>query len=127
MATDRSQDEPQRRRLEALVERLSDQQLGQPMPDGWTVAGILAHLAFWDTRAALLIERWRRGGIGPSEIDVDVVNDALKPQWLALAPRVAAEGAVHAARAADAALDACDEPLLEAIVAANAINVSRAL
>src|SRR5919199_6983267 len=105
MATDRSQDEPQRRRLEALVARLSDEQLAQPMPDGWTVAGLLAHLAFWDNRAAVLVERWRRSGVGRSEADVDAVNDAAKPQWLALQPRRAAEGAVEAARAADSALD----------------------
>jgi hypothetical protein len=127
MDTDRSQDAPQRRRLEALVQRLSDAQLAQALPDGWTVAAVLAHLAFWDNRAAVLVERWRRSGVGPSEADVDVINDALKPQWLALAPRVAAEGAVQAARAADAALDALDQAFLQQIVAANAINVSRAL
>ena len=127
MSTDRTQDEPQRKRLEALVQRLSDAQLAQPMSDGWTVAAVLAHLAFWDTRAAILVERWRRNGVSPSELDVHVVNDAAKPQWLALPPRAAAEGAVQAARAADAALDGCDEAFLHAIVAANAINVSRAV
>src|SRR5919199_3558316 len=115
MATDRIQDEPQRRRLETLVQRLSDAQLAQPLPDGWTVAAVLAHLAFWDNRAAILVERWRRAGVDPSELDVDVVNDAAKPQWLALTPRAAAEGAVQAARAADAALDGCDEAFLHAI------------
>src|SRR5919199_2901364 len=127
MATDRIQDEPQRRRLETLVQRLSDAQLAQPLPDGWTVAAVLAHLAFWDNRAAILVERWRRAGVGPSPIDVPVVNDGAKPQWLALAPRAAAEGAVQAARAADSALDAADEALLQQIAAANEINLSRAL
>src|SRR5918911_4071613 len=97
------------------------------MPDGWTIAAVLAHLAFWDNRAVVLVERWRRAGVGPSPIDVDAVNEAAKPQWLALAPRAAAEGAVQAARAADGALDAADETLLREIAAVNEINLSRAL
>ena len=127
VSMDRSQDEPQRRRLEALVERLSDEDLARPMPDGWTIAAVLAHLAFWDNRAALLVERWRQAGVGPSPIDVHVVNDAAKPQWLALAPRAAAEGAVQAARVADGALDTADETLLQQIAALGEINLSRAL
>jgi Mycothiol maleylpyruvate isomerase N-terminal domain len=123
-SVDRTQDEPQRRRLEALVQRLSDEDLARPLPDGWTVAALLAHLAFWDNRVAVLVERWRRTGVGPSAIDGDAVNDAAKPQWLALPPRAAAEGAVRAARAADAALDAADPTLLQQ--AANVIRVSRA-
>jgi len=127
MPIDRSQDAPQRQRLEALVQRLSDAELARPMPDGWTVAAVLAHLAFWDTRAALLVERWRRDGVGPSPVDVHIVNNAAKPQWLALPPRAAAELAVQAARAADSALDAADGALLRQIEAINEINLSRAL
>jgi hypothetical protein len=124
---DRSQDTPERQRLEALVGRLSDAELMTPLPDGWTVASVLAHLAFWDQRAAVLMERWQDSSPGPSEADVEAVNNASKPQWLALQPRVAATLAVEAARAADAAMDAASPRLIEQIIAAGPpIAISRA-
>jgi predicted protein tyrosine phosphatase len=127
MSVDRSQDAPERRRLEALVNQLSDSDLPKPLPDGWTIAGVLAHLAFWDQRAAFLVERWQRQGVGRSDADVEAVNNAAKPQWLALPPRVAAAQAVEAARTADAALDAAPLALIDQIVAVGSpINVSRA-
>ncbi len=127
MSTDRTQDRPERQRLETLVQRLTDAELGTALTDGWTVAAVLAHLAFWDRRAANLVERWLRQGIGRSDADVDAINDAAKAQWLALPPRVAAQQAVDAARAADAALDAAPD-LVEQIVAIGyPINPSRAV
>ena len=123
MTLDRSQDASERRRLEALVDRLSDSELGT----GWTVAGVLAHLAFWDQRAAFLLERWQRDGVGPSEADTDAINNAAKPQWLAIPPRDAAALAVAAARAADAAVDAASPELIDQIVSIGApISLSRA-
>jgi hypothetical protein len=116
MSIDRNGDAPARQRLEALVARLSNAELMTPMAAGWTVAAVLAHLAFWDRRAAQLVERWQQEGVGPSAADIDAVNDAAKAQWLALPPRVAAEQAIEAARAADAALDAASPDLLQRIV-----------
>jgi hypothetical protein len=126
MSAHRSQDAAERRRLEALVDQLSDGELATPMADGWTVAAVLAHLAFWDRRAANLVERWQRQGVGPSMADVDAINDAGKLQWLALPPRVAAAQAVDAARAADAALDAVPEMIEQIVAIGYPINVSRA-
>jgi hypothetical protein len=56
------------------------------------VAGVLAHLAFWDQRIVVLVERLKRGATVPVEnpIDVDWINDAAKPTQLALPPRRAA-------------------------------------
>lgn len=34
---------------------------GKAMPAGWTVAGVLAHLAFRDQRTVVLIELLQRG------------------------------------------------------------------
>ncbi len=76
----------------------------------------------------MLVERWRRQGVVRSDADVDVINDAAKAQWLALQPRVAAQQAVEAARACDAALDAARGELIAQIVAIGyPINVSRAV
>ena len=93
-------------RLRALVTRLNDADLARPMPAGWTIAAILAHLAFWDQRALLLLEQWERSGLlaaprGLNDTDVPWINDAAKPMFLALAPRVAADLAVAIAEAVD--------------------------
>jgi len=107
MSVDRShqaKNDTERARLEALVGRLNDADLKRAMPDGWTVASVLAHLAFWDQRAYLLLDRWQRDGVTPpadDEANVDWINDAAKPMFLALSPRRAAELAVAIAEAAD--------------------------
>jgi len=110
-------------RLEALVGRLSDRELQSPMDAGWTVAAVLAHLAFWDYRIVTLLDRWGVDGRGtpPPANDaaaVDWINDAGKPLCLALPPREAARIAVTAARAADQRVAAVTDGLLAANVAA---------
>ena len=116
MAADRSyiaENDRERRRLEALVGKLDDATLSRPMPDGWTVAGVLAHLAFWDQRIVTFIELLKRGKV-PEEnaIDVEWINAAAKPAQLALLPRRAATLAVETARAVDAAVAAMSDELL---------------
>src|SRR5205085_11705747 len=78
MAADRSyiaENDRERRRLEALVGKFDDAALSRTMPDGWTVAGVLAHLAFWDERIVTFIELLKRGakvpGGGPDRRRVD--------------------------------------------------------
>jgi hypothetical protein len=97
------------------------------MDDGWTVAAVLAHLAFWARRAAVLVERWGWTGVGRSEAEADVITDAATAQWLALPPRVAAEQAVAAARAIDAALDAAPDLVEQIVRSGSSVNVSRAV
>jgi hypothetical protein len=93
-----------RERLRALVSALTDEELALEVGDGWTVAAILAHLAFWDYRVLVLIGRWKKAGVGRSPIDIDGVNDAMKPLCLAIPVREAANLAVRAAEAVDAEL-----------------------
>jgi hypothetical protein len=135
MAVDRSYvdtNAAQRQRLRALVDRLSEEDLRRPLPAGWTVAAVLAHLAFWDQRILVLLERWDRGGAGaePRQInqaDVDWINDSAKALCLALPPRVAAQLAVSTAEAVDRKLEALTEERLAANVAAGRpLNVLRA-
>jgi len=122
MAADRSyvaENRAQLERLRALVDKLSDRELAGPMDAGWTVAGVLAHLAFWDQRIVVLVDRWADGrGTPPPAYDqaaVDWINDAGKPLCLALPPRVAARMAVDAAIAADERVVGLSEAQLAAI------------
>jgi hypothetical protein len=117
MTADRSyiaENDRERRRLEAVVEKLDDAALSRTMPASWTVAGVLAHLAFWDQRVLVLIELLKRGATAPTEdpIDVDWINDAAKPTQLALPPRRAATLAVETARATDHAVATLSDDLL---------------
>jgi hypothetical protein len=80
--------------LARLVSRLTDEELARPLESGWTAAAALAHLAFWDARAVLLIEKWKREGVGPSPADIDIINDSAMVLYLAIPPRRAAELAV---------------------------------
>src|SRR5713226_7891274 len=114
MPADRSyvaQNTAQRDRLKAFVTRATDQDLKTALPAGWTVAAVLAHLAFWDQRIVVLIEGWERAGAAAvprmlRDDDVDWINDAGKPHCLALPPQAAAQLAVAVAEAADGKLAA---------------------
>src|SRR5215471_4937192 len=68
MAADRSyvtKNREQLERLRGLVDKLSDQELSRPMDAGWTVAAVLAHLAFWDYRIVTLLDEWNASGTPP--------------------------------------------------------------
>lgn len=122
----------ERARLRALVDRLSDGELARPLDAGWTVGAVLAHLAFWDQRILALIDRWEQEG--PRSIpravddkDVDWINDSSKALCLALAPRAAARLAVATADAVDRRVEALSEPHVAANAAAgNPISLFRA-
>ena len=117
-----AENEAQLTRMRNLVESMSDRELAEPMEAGWTVAGVLAHLAFWDHRIVTLVDRWGADGKGtppdsPGSYDeeaVDWINDAAKPLILALPPRVAAQVAVDAAVAADTRVAELSDDLLAA-------------
>jgi hypothetical protein len=118
----------EREHLTALVKRLTDDELSRPLEAGWTVAGMLAHLAFWDQRALCLLEKWKKAGVSPSPVEVDIVNDAIRPLCAALAPRAAAELAVSSAQAIDAAIDGLEPGLLAEVEAkGSAVRLNRAL
>jgi uncharacterized damage-inducible protein DinB len=134
MPVDRSyvaENDAERKRLRALVRRLSDEDLARPMDAGWTVAGVLAHVALWDQRILVLLDEWERRGPSwtpPVEDarDVDWVNDAAKPLCLALPPRVAAELALSVAETVDERVAAVSDALIEANARAGVLNWRRA-
>ena len=94
-----------RRRLESLVRGLSDEDLTRATDYGWTVAALLAHLAFWDQRVLMILRRWQTEGFDPSPIDAQAVNDSLRLICHALEPRKAIELCLSSAEAVDAELE----------------------
>jgi hypothetical protein len=123
MPADRSyvaENNSQRQRLRALAEKLTDEQLRQPMAAGWTIAGVLAHLAFWDQRIIVLREHWEQG-------QAPRINDAAKALCLALPPRVAAQLALSTADAVDRKVEVLTDSRLAANEAAgHPLNLLRA-
>ena len=105
----------ERERLVRLEHRITDKELGFPMWEGWTIAAALAHLAFWDQRAMVLMKEWKISGVASSPIDDDVTNDSILPLCSAISPRVAARLAVTAAEAIDLELENAREALISDI------------
>ena len=134
MSVDRTyiaQNDAERGRLRGLVGRLSDADLARAMPAGWTVAGVLAHLAFWDQRILALLAQWEQSPSTPprieNEADTDWINDASKPILLALAPRQAANLAVAIAETVDGKVAALPDDLVARNAAAGSpLNLLRA-
>ena len=118
-----------RARLKALVGRLSDADLARPMPAGWTVAGVLGHVAFWDQRTLVLLDAWEKTGAVPPRLraeDVDWINDAGKPFLLALSTRQGADLGVSIAEAVDRKIETLTDDIVARIAAAgNPINLHR--
>jgi hypothetical protein len=126
------QNDRERARLQALAARVSDADLAQPMAAGWTVAGVLGHLAFWDQRTLVLLERWENAGLDRAPhpmngADVNWINDAAKALCLALPPRRAADLSLAVAEAVDRKIETIpDEFVTRNVGAGRPINFLRA-
>ncbi|MDO9334558.1 MAG: maleylpyruvate isomerase N-terminal domain-containing protein [Dehalococcoidales bacterium] len=105
----------ERKRLRTLVSKMTDVELNLPLTEGWTIASALAHLAFWDQRALVLLRKWQKSGVAESPSDTDATNDALLPLCLAIAPRIAANLAVSSAETIDRELEKASPDLIKEI------------
>ena len=73
-----------RARMRALAERLTDDELRQPVGEHWTVAIVFAHLAFLDRRALWVLDATQREGKVVNPDWGIFVNDISLPFWAAL-------------------------------------------
>src|SRR5437868_2101757 len=94
----------QTERLRRIVKHLDAAQLALRLPNGWTVAGALAHIAFWDRQRLCLMRRWAAGQVGTGAYDGEVFNAALQPLLELIPPQRAAAAAVQAAEEVDGLL-----------------------
>jgi Mycothiol maleylpyruvate isomerase N-terminal domain len=133
MATDASYVEENARalaRMRAIVQRLDDADLARRVNDDWTVAGVLAHTAFWDARIQAMVRKLRRGEpfTADDEEPEDVwwINDAARPFLLAIAPREAARLALDIAAETDALVAELPPEQLHPLDPVSLINPFRA-
>ncbi len=123
----------QRERLRALVDRLDARKLAVRLPNGWAVAGALAHMALWDRQRLCLIRRWAAGDMcggdpphAARKYDGDLFNDAVQPLLELIPPARAAAAAVQAAEEVDAfLLQVSDEVVEAALARPDAPNLDR--
>jgi hypothetical protein len=121
-----AQNREQFERLGRLVARLSDEDLRRELPDGWTVADALAHLAFYDRRAQILLEQFAREGVFASPYDYETINTALLHLTRKIPPRAIADEVLEAAEAADRAAAATPATLVGEIRRLNQVKLERA-
>lgn len=120
--SNRSETERPRR----LVQRLTPAMSSVRLSNGWTVAGSLAHLAFWDRQRLCLMRRWAAGDLRSGAYDGDVFNDAMQPLLELIPPAQAAAAALRAAEEIDALLlEVSDETVEAALARPDAPNVDR--
>jgi hypothetical protein len=104
-----------RQRLQHFVDTVTDDQLAQTVDGDWTVSAFLAHIAFWDRRAAGLLRRVQQGNLTPSPVDLDSINESALHQWRLIPPRAAAQEALAAAEEVDRLATALTPDLLTAM------------
>src|SRR5947207_13329528 len=96
---------------------MGDEELMRPMPAGWTLAALLAHIAFWDARAMYWMNKW--GPDGEPTVyepeDTDAANESTKPLCLALQPGDAAQLALRLAAESDAMVKAPGDEMLRKV------------
>jgi hypothetical protein len=103
-------------RLRRLVNEMTDEELKLIIyKEGWTIAVVLAHLAFWDERRLILVRKWKQKGVTPSPLDEAIINDVLLPFLLAIPPRKAADLSILTAEALDHELEEISPDLITAI------------
>jgi hypothetical protein len=101
-------------RLRALAPRLDARALALRLPNGWTVAVALAHVAFWDRQRLCLMRAWAAGADCTGEYAGNVFNDAMQP----LLELIPADRVVPAALSAAEEVDALLLELPDEVIAA---------
>ena len=114
-------------RIRGLVKRLSEKDLQHPMPDGWTVASALVHIAFWDRRVLYALDMTEREGKLVTPQIETFVNDIALPLFAAIPPSAAARLAVDTAQSLDKRLEGFSQDRIEELYNFNKRWVLRAL
>ena len=104
-------------RLRKLVARLDASMLAVRLPNGWTVAVALAHIAFWDRQRLCLMRRWAAGNWCNGGYDGELFNEVLLPFLQAISSERAVALAVETAEKIDAFLLAVSDEVVEAALA----------
>jgi len=113
-------------RMRALVAGLDASALTVRLPDGWTVAVALAHIAFWDRQRLCLLRRWASGVDCHGGYDGELFNEVLLPFLEAIPGDRVAAMAVQTAEEIDQFLSTLsDDVIVAALARADKPNLDR--
>ena len=116
----------QTERLRKLIPRLDARKLAQRLPNGWTVAGALAHVAFWDRQRLCLLRRWAAGDWCSGGYDGDLFNATAQPLLEMIPHERIAAVALQTAEELDALLlEVPDDLVAAALARPDAPNLDR--
>ncbi len=116
----------QTERLRKIVGQLDAGKYALRLSNGWTIAGILAHLAFWDRQRLGLMQRWSAGKTASGAYDGEVFNQAMQPMLELIPGEQAARMAIQAAEETDAfLLQVSDEVVAAALARIDKPNLDR--
>lgn len=104
------------KRLRDLALRVTDRELNRQLPNGWTVAAVFVHLAFWDLRQFSLLKRWVKDGTKPSSLEPDPTNEVINTMAEAIPPHAAVALAVYAAGLIDQAVENLTPAFVEEVL-----------
>jgi hypothetical protein len=103
--------------MKKLAEHLTNKELEHRLSNGWTVAVMFAHLAFWDKQRYELLKSWQKNGVSSFSYDADVFNAALLPMWEILEPRLAVQMAIENATEVDALIEKLPDEFVAKVLA----------
>lgn len=105
-----------RDRLLALVEHLDEQTLGRRVEGEWTIATLLAHVAFWDQICAVRWDAFNEGGSLADVPDtlIEFINAANLPTWRTLPGRAAVDVLRQAMEETDARIAGLPDTAVQA-------------
>ena len=104
-----------RQKLHDLVENLDAETLTRPMDEDWTIAAVMAHLAFWDEWNFVRWRKYRETGeiaAVSSMAAIDMINESALPAQRALDPHQAVALALETAEAGDRYIEDLPDDLI---------------
>ncbi len=102
---------------------LSDAELAKDTGNGWTVATILGHLAFFDRMLLLRWDAYEKDGVFAelTSSHFDLINYAGAGDWSSLPPRVADARCIEAAECVVERIDTLPESAVSAALETNRV------
>jgi 7-keto-8-aminopelargonate synthetase-like enzyme len=104
----------ERQRLFEMTAKLTEKDLARQLPNGWSVADALVHLAFWDTYGLFLLREWQKNGFKATSSDIPAVNEGVR----VLSSAIPANAVVSLVRQAAEAVDSEVEKIAPKLIAA---------
>lgn len=103
------------RKLKMLLGKLSDADMGKLVSHGWTIKATVVHLAFYDMRALVLLDKFDKEGVTASPFDIEPINEVVRQLAESMSGSAAVQMWTSAAEALDKRLEALPDSMIRAM------------